>query len=171
MSKKEFFPRRPEANPTIYAYKLPDDKSRDGQLKIGFTTRSAQERIEEQIGATRAKYEIVLIESAIRNDGSSFADHEIHKYLRKKGFVNTDGEWFKCSVRDVKAAILAVKTGELNEENRTLTFKMRPEQKKQLKKQYNILKVLNKKLKTETKPQVFCGMQKCVLVKHLLLIN
>ena len=130
MSKNKFFPQRPEANPTIYAYKLPNDKSRIGQLKVGFTTRTAEERIKEQIGATKAKYAIVLIESAIRNDGSSFTDHDIHKYLRKHGFINTDGEWFKCKVSDVKAAILAVKTGKLNEENRTLTFKMRPEQER-----------------------------------------
>ncbi len=128
MSKKDFFPQRPKAKPSIYAYSLPNDTSRKGQLKIGFTTRSAQERIEEQIGATRAKYEIVLIESAIRNDGSSFNDHDIHKYLRKKGKINTDGEWFKCKVSDVKAAIIAIQNNELNEENRSLDFKMRPEQ-------------------------------------------
>ncbi len=130
MSKNKFFPPRPESKPTLYAYRLPNDISRWGQLKIGFTTRSAHERIEEQIGATRAKYEIVLIEPAIRNDGTSFTDHEIHKYLRNRGIINTDGEWFKCTVRDIKAAIFAVKTGELNEENRTLTFKMRPEQER-----------------------------------------
>ncbi len=128
MSKKEFFPQRPKTNPTIYAYKLPNDKSREGQLKVGFTTRTAEERIKEQIGATKAKYAIVLNKSAMRNDGSSFTDHDIHKYLRRQGFINTDGEWFKCEVNDVKAAILAVKRGELNEENRTLDFKMRPEQ-------------------------------------------
>ncbi len=128
MSKKDFFPKRPEAKPTIYAYTLPNDTSRKGQLKIGFTTRSAQERIEEQIGATRANYEIVLIESAIRNDGSSFTDHDIHTFLRKKGKINTDGEWFKCTVSDIKAAIIAVQNNELNEENRSLDFKMRPEQ-------------------------------------------
>ncbi len=128
MSKKDFFPQRPEANPTIYAYKLPNDKSREGQLKVGFTTRTAEERIKEQIGATRAEFAIVLIESAMRNDGSSFTDYDIHKYLRKKGFKNHDGEWFKCTVSDVKAAALAIKTGKLNEENRTLDFKMRPEQ-------------------------------------------
>lgn len=116
MSKKDFFPKRPEAKPTIYAYKLPNDISRNGQLKIGYTTRYAHERIEEQVGATRAKYEIVLIETAIRNDGSSFTDHDIHKYLRKKGFINTDGEWFKCKVSDVKVAIIAVQNNELNEE-------------------------------------------------------
>ncbi len=71
----------------------------------------------------------MLIESTMRNDGSSFTDHEIHRSLRKKGIKNPDGEWFKCSVHDVEAAILALKKGELNEENRTLDFKMRPEQK------------------------------------------
>ena len=171
LSKKDFFPQRPEANPTIYAYKLPNDTSRTGQLKVGFTTRSAQERIEEQIGATRAKYEIVLIEPAIRNDGTSFTDHDIHKYLKRKGLINIDGEWFKCKVRDVKAAIIAVKKGELNEENRTLTFKMRPEQERAVNKTIQYLRVLRKNRKTKTKHLDFYGMLKCVSEKHLLRTN
>jgi len=125
---KDFFPQRPEATPTIYAYELPNDSSRKGQLKIGDTNRTAQERIKEQIGAARSKFNIVIEESAMRKDGSSFRDFEIHKYLRNKGIKNTDGEWFTCSVKDVKGAIIAIKKGELNEENRTLDFKMRPEQ-------------------------------------------
>jgi len=128
MNSKDFFPQRPEATPTIYAYELPNDSSRKGQLKIGDTNRTVQERIKEQIGATRAEVNIVLEESAMRKDGSSFRDFEIHKYLRNKGIKNTDGEWFTCSVKEVKAAIIAIKKGELNEENRTLDFKMRPEQ-------------------------------------------
>lgn len=127
---KNFFPQRPDASPTIYAYELPNDSSRKGQLKIGDTNRTAQERIKEQIGAARSAFNIVLEESAMRKDGSSFRDYEIHKYLRNKGFKNTDGEWFTCSVKDVQAAIIAIKKGELNEENRTLDFKMRPEQEK-----------------------------------------
>jgi hypothetical protein len=125
---KDFFPQRPEATPTIYAYELPNDSSREGQIKVGDTNRTAQERIKEQIGAARSKFNIVLEESAMRKDGSSFRDYEIHKYLRNKGIKNTDGEWFTCSVKDVKGAIIAIKKGELNEENRTLDFKMRPEQ-------------------------------------------
>lgn len=127
---KEFFPQRPEATPTIYAYELPNDSSRKGQLKIGDTNRTAQERIKEQIGAARSAFNIVLEESAMRKDGSSFRDYEIHKYLRNKDVKNTDGEWFTCSVKDVQAAIIAIKKGELNEENRTLDFKMRPEQER-----------------------------------------
>ena len=128
MTKKVFFPQRPEATPTIYAYELPNDISRKGQLKVGDTNRTAQERIKEQIGAARSKFNIVLEESAMRKDGSSFRDYEIHKYLRNKGIKKTDGEWFRCTVKDVQAAIIAIKKSELNEENRTLDFKMRPEQ-------------------------------------------
>jgi len=128
MNKKEFFPPRPEANPKIYAYKIPNVPNRAGLLKIGFTTRDAIERIKEQLQTSGLPYEIVLIEPAMRNDGSSFTDHDIHRFLRKKGFKNPDGEWFKCTVGDIKAAILTIKTGVLNEENRSLNFKMRPEQ-------------------------------------------
>ena len=134
MSKKEFFPTRPQINPIIYAYKLLNVSSHAGLLKIGYTTRNASQRIKEQLQTSNLEYEIVLIEPAMRNDGSSFTDHEIHRHLRKKGFYNPSGEWFKCTVSDVKAAILAVKTGKLNEENRTRNFKMRPEQEEAVKK-------------------------------------
>ncbi len=130
MRKKDFFPQRPELKPTVYAYTLPNDISRKGQLKIGYTTRDARKRIEEQVGATRAKFEILLEEPAVRNDGSVFSDHDIHHYLRKRGFKNTDGEWFVCEVEDVEAAILAIKERRENIENRTRTFKMRPEQER-----------------------------------------
>ena len=74
MSKKGFFPPRPSINPTIYAYELPNDASRKGQIKIGFTDRDAHTRIKEQIDVTRAAFKIVLEESAMRADGSSFTD-------------------------------------------------------------------------------------------------
>ena len=64
----------------------------------------------------------------MKNDGTVFDDHAVHRYLRSAGFKNPDGEWFQCSVKELQAAYIAVKTGELNEENRTLDFQMRPEQ-------------------------------------------
>ncbi len=123
-----FFPQRPKINPTIYAYEILETKNRIGLLKVGFTNRNAQERVKEQLQTSGISYKIVIEESAIRNDGIVFSDHEIHQYLRNKGINNPDGEWFRCKVSDVKAAILAVKNGKLNEENRTLDFTMRPEQ-------------------------------------------
>ena len=126
---KEFFPPKTSASPTIYAYSLPNDTSRKGQLKIGDTNRTAQQRIKEQIGAARSEFIIELEASAMRNDGSNFRDYQIHNYLRKKGFKNPDGEWFVCTVENVQAALIAVKSGEENIEDRTLDFIMRPEQK------------------------------------------
>lgn len=73
-------------------------------------------------------YEILLEESAVWSDGGSFTDHDIHRYLRKRGFRNPAGEWFECEVDDVLAAILAVREGIDNDDNRTQDFKMRPEQ-------------------------------------------
>ena len=129
-----FFPPRPESKPTIYAYILKGVETHKDLIKVGYTSRNAHDRIAEQLKTSRVEYEILLDESAMRNDGSSFTDHEVHSLLRKKGFENTEGEWYRCSVNDVKAAILELQTGILNEENRTLTFEMRPEQKEAVEK-------------------------------------
>ena len=127
---KPFFPLRPEANPTIYAYEDTNPQYKD-LLKVGFTNVDAQKRVAQQYPTLRPgalPYKIVLEESAMRNDGSTFTDHDVHRYLRKKAFANPNGEWFKCDVQDVKAAIFAVKSGAENEENRSQNFVMRPEQ-------------------------------------------
>jgi hypothetical protein len=101
-------------------------------LKIGYTTVDAQRRVAQQyptLKPGKPPYRIVLEESAMRNDGTTFTDHDVHRHLKIVGLRNPEGEWFKCSVKDVKAAIIALKTGEMNEESRSLDFKMRPEQK------------------------------------------
>ena len=128
-----FFPQRPAVTPTIYAYRLPGVESHKGYLKIGYTNRTAQERIEEQLHTSKIKYEIVLVKSAMANDGSCFTDKDIHRILESKGChrlnpLDKTDEWFKCSVSDVEAAILSLRTGSDNVENRTQNFTMRPEQ-------------------------------------------
>jgi hypothetical protein len=128
MSKKEFFPPRPSTNPTIYAYELVGVSTHKELIKIGFTSRDAFSRVSEQLRTSGLKYTIVFEESAMRNDGSSFTDHDIHRLLRKQGFANPEGEWFKCTLKDLQKAIREVKTGERTEANRTLTFGLRPEQ-------------------------------------------
>ncbi len=128
MSKKEFFPPRPSTNPTIYAYELVDVASHKGLLKIGYTDRDAKKRIKEQLGTAAIQYKIVFQESAMKCDGSSFTDHEVHRHLQEQGFANPEGEWFKCTVNDLRRIIWEVKTGERTEANRTLSFGMRPEQ-------------------------------------------
>jgi len=128
---KDFFPQRPEAAPKIYAYEDTHPQYK-GLLKIGYTTKDVRQRVGAQYptaGPGEPPYRIVLEESAMRNDGSSFTDHDVHRYLRQRGISNPKGEWFQCTAEDVRAAILAIQRGELNEEQRTLDFEMRPEQR------------------------------------------
>lgn len=129
----QFFPQRPPITPTIYAYRLLGVDSHKGYLKIGYTERTAKERIEEQLHTSKVAYEIMLTESAMNSDGSCFTDKDVHKILEQKGFqrlnpLDKTDEWFKCTVPDVMAAILSIHSGSENIENRTQNFTMRPEQ-------------------------------------------
>ena len=130
---QNFFPQRPTVTPTIYAYKLVGVESHKGFLKVGYTDRTAKERIDEQLHTSKVKYEIVLVESAMTNDGNCFTDKDVHKILERKGFrrlnpMDKTDEWFRCTVSDVEVAILSLRTGSSNVENRTQNFAMRPEQ-------------------------------------------
>ena len=62
-------------------------------------------------------------------DGSSFTDHDVHRVLKRKHIASVGGEWFRCTVNDVRAAVLAVRNRTANVENRVNSFTMRPEQK------------------------------------------
>ncbi len=133
---ERYISKKTNSNPIIYAY---SDIRWPGYLKVGYTTRPIEERMKEHYPTQTPtiSYKIELIESALYPDGSTFMDHEVHKVLRKKGFLpatfpenGNNTEWFKCDLKDVLSAIVAVKTHTANLENRTLSFKMRPEQAK-----------------------------------------
>ena len=107
--------------PRIYAYTEPQFKTTpwknkrrgSGLIKVGFTTKSAHERISEQFGTNKPidnPYEILLDEVAIRNDGTYFTDFDVHKVLEKAGYYRfPNSEWFECTLDEVKEAIFAVK--------------------------------------------------------------
>jgi len=136
---QELFPSRPELTPTIYAYQDTNPQYK-GLLKIGFTNGDVKTRVAQQYPTVRPgklPYKIVFEESAMRNNGVCFTDHAVHQYLKKKGVKNPQGEWFKCEVSDVKKAMIALKSGEMNEENRTCDFTMRPEQAEAIEKTKN----------------------------------
>lgn len=127
----DFFPGRKEYFPQIYAYEE-NNPLYKGFLKIGYTTRqNAEDRIKEQFPILKPDekpYVIRFIESSMRDDGTVFNDKDIHKYLRNRGIENPNGEWFKCSVEELKSAFIAIKLRFENDEKRTATFKLRPEQ-------------------------------------------
>lgn len=124
MSNVTFPPLNP---PKIYTY---SDSRFEKCLKVGYTTKSTQERVAAQypVLLPNQSYKIELDEIAIRDDGSFFTDHEVHAVLKRRHIKRIQGEWFECSLDVVKSAIYEVKTGTRNEDNRTLNFGMRPEQ-------------------------------------------
>ena len=122
---KNYFPEK--SIPKIYAY---TDTRFANCIKVGYTTKTAKERVAEQypVKLPNMSYEIILEELAIRNDGTLFTDKDIHKLLNSKKVKHINGEWFECALKEVKACILEIKTGVVNEEKRTLDFGLRPEQ-------------------------------------------
>ncbi len=154
---KEFFPPRPPSRPIVYAYEDTNPQYTD-LLKVGYTTVDAQSRVAQQYPTLRPgkpPYRIVLEEPAMRNDGSVFTDREVHLMLRINGIRNPDGEWFRCTVAQLRAAIIAVRTGQLNEENRSLDFKMRPEQQAAVEKTAEYFASWRKETGNRNKPPHF----------------
>jgi hypothetical protein len=125
---EEILAPKPEARPRIYTYSI-DDPAHKGLLKVGQTTRDVKQRIAEQVKTAAIKnYKIELDESAVRDDGTLFSDHQVRAALAKKGFENTELEWMRCSVADVKTVLTELRTGQQITGTHHETFPMRREQ-------------------------------------------
>jgi len=119
---------KPEARPRIYAYSIADD-AHAGLLKVGQTTRDVKRRVGEQLKTAAIKnYCIEIDEPAERDNGTVFTDHEVRSLLVRKGFANTELEWMRCTVSDVKTVLTEVRKGKKFSGNHHLTFPMRQEQ-------------------------------------------
>ena len=121
---------RAAVRPMIYAYTLKAEGYGD-LLKVGYTERDVETRVREQVANIKlpfAIHKIVLRESAMRRDGSTFDDHAVHRLLKRHGVRRPDGEWFRCGVDEVRAAIVAVRNRQDYQAARTRDFAMRPEQ-------------------------------------------
>jgi hypothetical protein len=124
----ELFPPRATSRPRIYAYSIAD-AAHKGQLKVGQTTRNVKQRVAEQVKTAAIKnYRIELDESAERDDGSIFSDHHVRASLARKGFENTELEWMRCSVTDVRTVLTELRTGQRLIGSHHETFPMRREQ-------------------------------------------
>ena len=131
MSKtiEEILTPKPEARPRIYAYAIAD-KAHAGQLKVGQTTRNVKQRVAEQLKTANIKnYTIELDEPAERDDGTTFTDHEVRAVLARKGCLNTELEWMRCTLKDVKTVLTELRTGQRFTGTHDQTFAMRAEQR------------------------------------------
>lgn len=124
-----------EKKPIIYVY---SESYLPGCLKVGYTVNPVEQRMAEihPLKQPTQTWKVLYTESALYEDGSVFMDHEVHKALQARGYdpvTDAQGrntEFYRCSLDTVKAAIYAVKSHTVNAENRTETFRMRPEQER-----------------------------------------
>lgn len=124
----EILALKPEVRPRIYAYAIDDDAHR-GLLKVGQTTRDVRQRVAEQLKTAAIKnYRIELDEPAERADGSIFSDHEVRAALARKGFVNPELEWMRCTVADVQTVLAELRSGQRFSGTHHEIFAMRREQ-------------------------------------------
>ena len=134
-TNEQILPTMRRAVPQIYMY---DDTSFPGWIKIGQTTRAdVRKRIDEQhpITEPHKTYHLLWHDNAFYADGSgeSFSDHDLHEMLRRMG-KELIGEWCRCSLREAKAAYVAVRHRDTHVETvRDLDYKMREEQEKAVK--------------------------------------
>ena len=128
---EDFFPSRSNKAPKIYGYTELSEEY-NGLIKIGYTERTISQRMMEHYPTSGPKdikrYKVLVEESSMRNDGTFFKDHLIHKILEKNGHERVGREWFRCSVEQLRAAIIAAKNRDTMEADRVYDFLMRPEQ-------------------------------------------
>ena len=137
ISLSELLHNRPVVEPQIYGYVLPSIDDHAGFIKIGYTDREdVEKRINEQLHTAAVKHTTIFTESAMRNDGTCFTDKDVHSLLERKGFKkmvfdgDTNNEWFKCSLNDLKVAVKEIKNYVRYDGNRTEDFSMRDEQER-----------------------------------------
>ncbi len=158
--EQKFFPKRPQAKPIIYAY---SDTRFPGMLKVGYTERPIEERMKEHyptLTPTRS-WTVELTESAMRQDGSAFMDHDVHRVLEQWGIKavrdqkDSKSEWFRCTAKDVRGAIMAVRTGDASLKTRSADFAPRPEQELAVEKTFAYFKKIKAEKANGTLPKSF----------------
>ncbi|NCB41966.1 MAG: restriction endonuclease [Clostridia bacterium] len=90
-----------QASPTLYAYTTPNDTTKKGWVKIGYTDRNAITRIKEQTHTSDTEYELLWAHDARYDGGEYFTDDDFHWYLTQCGiergkFLSSGrpSEWF-----------------------------------------------------------------------------
>ncbi len=90
-----------QTSPTIYAYTTPNNLSKKGWVKIGYTDRDAQTRIKEQTHTADIQYELLWAHDARYDGGEYFTDNDFHWYLMQCGIERGNfqysgrlSEWF-----------------------------------------------------------------------------
>lgn len=120
--------------PQIYAYTLPDVKSKEGWVKIGYTERQdVNIRIKEQVGTVDLDYQLLWHEVARFSDNRLFSDYQLHSYLKKHKHIENkpNTEWFFYNGTPFKSLddYRDFVAQNYNQVNEPLDYQLRKEQK------------------------------------------
>lgn len=156
-----YFPIQENKYPQIYAYSL---KSSPDEVKVGFTTKKdVRARINEQLKTANLDYTLEWFGVAVKENGESFDDRPVHKYLEEHGAIRVPRkevfdvhggyppEIFRnCPVNLIKAAVMSIVTGKDISATRVNTYGPRYEQLEAIEKtiDYFNRQKLNEPLKT-----------------------
>ena len=133
VSVEQLLTPKPIARPRIYAYAV-NAPTHKGLLKVGQTTLDVASRVQAQTQTAGIAITIELDEPAERPDGSRITDQQVRDRLNRKGFPSVKPtrdagrEWVRCSVKDVKAALIELRAGQEYSGTRDQIFPMRREQ-------------------------------------------
>ena len=121
--------------PMIYAYTTPEIARHDGWVKIGYTERDVETRIQEQAHTIDAKVQLEWRGNALYEDGSGecFKDTDFHAYLRKLGIEqdpDANNEWFHITGPDSRLKFFDFKEnrGQMTDFPTVIPYKLRQEQ-------------------------------------------
>jgi len=102
-----------------------------GRYKVGYTGRpDPRVRIKEHTGTVYPDGDGIVVhldEPAVKEDGSAFSDHDVHRVLTDAG-VQRKQEVVEATLDEVRAAIAAVRAGRAFDPGRTADFALRREQ-------------------------------------------
>lgn len=153
MPAADLLPGRPSVEPVIYAYGEPNNPNLAGLLKVGYTSRTVEERMREHYPTLKPgpkPYFVEFTAPAMRADGTAFMDHDVHHVLEHEMKIrrirDAHGkltEWFACSVEDVEVAYSAVRDRASVVQGRPNAFAMRPEQEAAVTKTERYFRSLN----------------------------
>jgi type II restriction enzyme len=91
--------------PQCYAYTTPGIPEHNGWIKIGFTERDVETRINEQLHTAGIKHKTWwhMRAAYMTEPYGTFTDKDFHAYLKKLGIARKEGtEWFQISPVDSK---------------------------------------------------------------------
>lgn len=110
----------------------------DFWIKVGQTKHLGLDRVKQQLVTAFPGLEGVTVhfhsEEALRPDGTTFTDHDVHSALRQAGIEHVAGEWFEATPEEVRGAIVSLQTGNPFSSTRTQNFSPRMEQEKAIEK-------------------------------------